>query len=824
MPDDSASAPFSSAAAHAEVLAYHARSKHRRERYAAGPETLDWSAQPDPFRHWEGSERIMLAQPDLAAGPDWSRLCLPGGVPPQALDLDAIGTLLALSFGIAAWKELGPDRWAVRCNPSSGNLHPSEVWLICRHIPGLDDGLYHYAPREHALECRARFAPAAPGIAELYVALSSVHWREAWKYGERAFRYCQLDSGHALGALRYAAALLGWETRPVALSHAELMHGLGLDRDTDFPGKAEREDAEWLCALGPQALASAAAALPNAADRPQWFGRANRLDRYPMYRWPAIDAVAAATCFPTPPPAAAAAPVELPVRDLASGGPSAASLLRARRSAQRFERDTRLPLADFYRLLDALLPRPAQLPWDVWPQPVRVHPLLFVHRVDGLEPGLYALPRSPAALATLRTALQADFEWRRPDGCPPHLPLYCLLRGDTQRSARALGCGQAIAGDGMFAVAMLAEFAAPLREAPWTYRTLHQEAGLLGQVLYLEATALGLAGTGIGCFFDDAGHELYGLQDQSLQTVYHFTVGRAVTDARILSLPPYPAPGSAAATPATPHAPETRTMSGERTFQRLTPAEAQQMIAHETELLLLDSRDATDYARGHINGAVHLDGRSISKTLRATAKARPLLIYCYHGNASQTWAQTFADFGFQRVFDLCGGYTAWQAHLADTLLPSPDTRELPFALSAWLELQGFGRTLDAALPGSGVTPLMRACQLGATEIVEALLKLGADVHASNSDGNQALWLACYADAPALIEALVAAGADPDHRNDSGVSTLMYAASAGKTACVERLLALGADPTPESADGFTALDMAANRECLNLLRKARKPNA
>jgi nitroreductase len=38
-------------------------------------------------------------------------------------------------------------------------------------------------------------------------------WREAWKYGERAFRYCQLDTGHAVGALRYAAALLGW--RPV---------------------------------------------------------------------------------------------------------------------------------------------------------------------------------------------------------------------------------------------------------------------------------------------------------------------------------------------------------------------------------------------------------------------------------------------------------------------------------------------------------------------------------------------------------------------------------------------------------------------------------
>jgi len=46
-----------------------------------------------------------------------------------------------------------------------------------------------------------------------FIGLSSVHWREAWKYGERAFRYCRLDVGHALGALRYAAGTLGWEIR-----------------------------------------------------------------------------------------------------------------------------------------------------------------------------------------------------------------------------------------------------------------------------------------------------------------------------------------------------------------------------------------------------------------------------------------------------------------------------------------------------------------------------------------------------------------------------------------------------------------------------------
>ena len=78
-----------------------------------------------------------------------------------------------------------------------------------------------------------------------------------------------------------------------------------------------------------------------------------------------------------------------------------------------------------------------------------------------------------------------------------------------------------------------------LRDAPWRYRQLHWEAGLLGHVLYLEAEAAGLRATGIGCFFDDAFHELLGLRDRTFQSLYHFTVGRPLVDERIITLPPY---------------------------------------------------------------------------------------------------------------------------------------------------------------------------------------------------------------------------------------------------------------------------------------------
>jgi len=87
---------------------------------------------------------------------------------------------------------------------------------------------------------------------------------------------------------------------------------------------------------------------------------------------------------------------------------------------------------------------------------------------------------------------------------------------------------------------MLAEFEGRLRQAgAWFYPRLFWEAGLLGQVLYLEAEAAGVRGTGIGCFFDDPVHEMLGVQGLSFQSLYHFTIGGPVEDRRLMTLPPY---------------------------------------------------------------------------------------------------------------------------------------------------------------------------------------------------------------------------------------------------------------------------------------------
>lgn len=132
--------------------------------------------------------------------------------------------------------------------------------------------------------------------------------------------------------------------------------------------------------------------------------------------------------------------------------------------------------------------------------------------------------------------LRADWLWARRG--PPHLGLHLLLPYDLRAAAAAISCHQSIAADACFALGMLAR-CADADAAPWRYRELYHECGLIGQVLYLEAEAAGLRGTGIGCFFDDSMHALLGLRDGAWQSLYHFTVGAPLEDGRLSTRPPY---------------------------------------------------------------------------------------------------------------------------------------------------------------------------------------------------------------------------------------------------------------------------------------------
>ena len=83
-----------------------------------------------------------------------------------------------------------------------------------------------------------------------------------------------------------------------------------------------------------------------------------------------------------------------------------------------------------------------------------------------------------------------------------------LIESDVRNAARQISCYQEIASDGCFSLGMIAEYEESLKKyGPWFYPRLFWEAGVIGQVLYLEAEAAGIRSTGIGCYFDDPMHE-----------------------------------------------------------------------------------------------------------------------------------------------------------------------------------------------------------------------------------------------------------------------------------------------------------------------------
>jgi hypothetical protein len=167
--------------------------------------------------------------------------------------------------------------------------------------------------------------------------------------------------------------------------------------------------------------------------------------------------------------------------------------------------------------------------------------VLFVHRVKGLPSGVYAFVRDHKKLDVLKHVMRSDFVWQSPASVDSDCPLYLLRESDCRDAARTLSCHQDIAADGFFSLGMLADFTEPiLRHGTSFYRNLFWEAGVIGQVLYLEAEAANARSTGIGCFFDDAVHDVLGLTDNQFQSLYHFTVGISVEDHRLQSSPAYP--------------------------------------------------------------------------------------------------------------------------------------------------------------------------------------------------------------------------------------------------------------------------------------------
>jgi SagB-type dehydrogenase family enzyme len=503
------------------VINYHQTTKHSQQRYARSLGYMDWSTQPDPFRDYKGARKIELPHSSENATPPYSML--DEELPSAPLVKESVSQLLEYSMGLAAWKVSGDSSWAVRCNASSGNLHPTESFVI---LPPVFDeqngksGVCHYSPKNHELEVLAEFDTVFWDTMErgsFLVGLSSVSWREVWKYGERAFRYVQLDAGHAWQAFVVSAKMLGWSvTRLDSVSHANATKLLGLNQKNRF---FESEVADMLLVVSPNELEPSLSIDNLLKDIPLTYeGIANKLSPS-MYEWEIIPAIEEATSVNQI--AQKRAPRGKVERNATA---DSKEVVLNRRSIHVMEKENSLLTKEqFHATLSSVA-------GSLDGKENSAHLVLFVNRVEDYAEGLYILVRNPNQLDQLKEQTNPAFAWEE----TRMKSLYLLKTGDYKSLSKSISCSQDIAADGAFSLGMLCDYSRQLQKfGAHRYKELFWECGAIGQQLYLEATSMGLSGTGIGCFLDDTTREVLGLKSDRYQVLYHFTVGRGYVDSRI---------------------------------------------------------------------------------------------------------------------------------------------------------------------------------------------------------------------------------------------------------------------------------------------------
>ena len=89
---------------------------------------------------------------------------------------------------------------------------------------------------------------------------------------------------------------------------------------------------------------------------------------------------------------------------------------------------------------------------------------------------------------------------------------------------------------------------------------------------------------------------------------------------------------------------------------------AEQIPADEwKKMLVIDARDAGQFAKGHIPGAVNMDWRQVLAKRNEIPKNKPVLIYCNTGSLSAQAGFALRVAGWDNLRILQGGMEEWKA-------------------------------------------------------------------------------------------------------------------------------------------------------------------
>lgn len=489
---------------------YHQRTKYDPQTIATKSRGLDFNQQPDPFKNYKLGRSVdlkpFLSEESSGAAPTfWQRL----------------SRLLYCSYGLTGMVSYPDNPFYLRAAPSAGGLYPAEIYLISRGTD-LPAGLYNYQVKTHSLIQvwedvdwstlqQACFRHPALETTQLAIVVTAIFFRSAWRYEDRAYRRIFLDTGHLLGNLELAGSLNDYRPHLIGGFVDGLVNEL-LYLDPEQEGAIAVIPLADLLAV-PQNLPQAPTTLPAPVqtDYPTipdgellaYFHQATQLEAGDLSygKAPSAQQPEDKYNFPFCLKVSTATP---PIHWSEKLQGLEQTILK-RRSTRRYTGED-LSQAELLALLDFTYQPQHYVDQGLDPAPdyfdlSLIATFIAVSGVTDLEAGCYYYAPAAQELRQIRFK-----NFRR------ELHYLCLQQ-ELGRDAAAV----------VFHTADLKSAIAGFGDR--VYRSLHLDAGHLGQRLNLAAIYLGLGVSGIGGFFDDQVNEVLGIPEDEA-VLYITTLGR----------------------------------------------------------------------------------------------------------------------------------------------------------------------------------------------------------------------------------------------------------------------------------------------------------
>jgi SagB-type dehydrogenase family enzyme len=203
-----------------QALDYHEATKHSELSIRESGHLLDWANRPSPFKVYKNLKAVPLPR-DFSLPSEGSLKAI-GGIYPKvegrAVDLHILAQLLFFSAGLTRVVKLNSGPYYMRAASATGALYPIELYVVCGDISGLKAGVFHFNPLDFSLvqlrdgDYRSELGAISDHsvlTAPVTVVLTSLAWRNAWKYGARSYRHWFWDSGVMIANLLATGVSVG---------------------------------------------------------------------------------------------------------------------------------------------------------------------------------------------------------------------------------------------------------------------------------------------------------------------------------------------------------------------------------------------------------------------------------------------------------------------------------------------------------------------------------------------------------------------------------------------------------------------------------------